>query len=53
LPQEVVKTRLTQQHSSTPKYNGIIDAFTTILREEGWSALFKGWLPTILGNIYA
>jgi solute carrier family 25 phosphate transporter 23/24/25/41 len=49
LPQEVVKTRLTQQRLSSPKYIGVIDAFTLIVKEEGWGALFKGWLPTIIG----
>jgi solute carrier family 25 phosphate transporter 23/24/25/41 len=51
LPQEVVKTRLTQQRLSSPKYIGVIDAFTSIVKEEGWGALFKGWLPTIIGPL--
>jgi solute carrier family 25 phosphate transporter 23/24/25/41 len=52
LPQEVVKTRLTQQRLSSPKYIGVIDAFTSIVKEEGWGALFKGWLPTIIGILH-
>ncbi|XP_076887834.1 folate transporter 1, chloroplastic-like [Bidens hawaiensis] len=43
----VVKTRLqlqTPQHQGPP-YSGFNDAFKTILRDEGWRALYKGLLP--------
>ena len=31
------------------KYKGLIGAITTIAKEEGSSALFKGWFPTLVG----
>lgn len=31
------------------KYKGLKGSIETIMREEGASALFKGWLPTLLG----
>lgn len=31
------------------KYKGLINSVKTIAREEGSAALFKGWLPTLLG----
>ncbi|CAJ0957957.1 unnamed protein product, partial [Mesorhabditis belari] len=40
-PLDVIKTRL-QTISQTVKYNGLLDAFFTILRTEGPKALFKG-----------
>ncbi|CAN1122071.1 Folate transporter 1, chloroplastic, partial [Linum perenne] len=43
----LVKTRLqlqTHHHQSRP-YSGLYDAFKTIMREEGWRALYKGLGP--------
>lgn len=43
----VVKTRLqlqTPQHQAQP-YSGFADALKTIVKEEGWRALYKGLLP--------
>lgn len=31
------------------KYKGLVGSIKTIMAEEGSSALFKGWLPTLLG----
>lgn len=31
------------------KYKGLIGSIKTIMREEGSAALFKGWLPTLIG----
>ena len=31
------------------KYKGLIGSIKTIIAEEGASALFKGWLPTLIG----
>merc|ERR550537_2018923 len=31
------------------KYKGLLGAISTIAKEEGAGALFKGWLPTLLG----
>ncbi|OMO56963.1 Endoplasmic reticulum-adenine nucleotide transporter [Corchorus capsularis] len=46
----LIKTRLQLQtplHQSRP-YSGVYDAFRTILREEGWTALYKGLGPGLL-----
>uniref|UniRef100_A0A7N0UXA3 Folate transporter 1, chloroplastic n=1 Tax=Kalanchoe fedtschenkoi TaxID=63787 RepID=A0A7N0UXA3_KALFE len=45
----LVKTRLQLQtplHQTRP-YLGLHDAFRTILKEEGWKALYKGFLPSL------
>lgn len=46
-PLWLVKTRLQLQtplHQNRP-YSGLYDAVRTILKEEGWSALYKGLVP--------
>ncbi|KAJ3145091.1 hypothetical protein HK101_002548 [Irineochytrium annulatum] len=49
----VIRTRLMTQmpsHSHTGyHYTSVYDAFRTIVREEGWSALYKGLGPSLLG----
>lgn len=53
-PMEVVKIRLqAQRHSladphDTPRYRGTIHAAMIIIKEEGFSALYKGVIPTVL-----
>ncbi|XP_065851223.1 folate transporter 1, chloroplastic isoform X2 [Euphorbia lathyris] len=45
----LVKTRLQLQtplHRTQP-YAGLYDALRTIMREEGWSALYKGLVPSL------
>jgi hypothetical protein len=54
-PIDVIKTRLmNQKHASSqvnigsstlPFYRGTFHAFTTIVANEGWTALLKGWVP--------
>ncbi|GAV82434.1 Mito_carr domain-containing protein, partial [Cephalotus follicularis] len=46
----LVKTRLQLQTplQQTRQYCGIYDALRTIMREEGWSALYKGIVPGLL-----
>ncbi|KAJ8764276.1 hypothetical protein K2173_006016 [Erythroxylum novogranatense] len=45
----LVKTRLQLQSSlhQTRLYSGLYDALRTILREEGWSALYRGIVPSL------
>ncbi|KAD6453563.1 hypothetical protein R6Q59_015413 [Mikania micrantha] len=51
-PMDLVRGRLTvQTDKSTSQYRGIAHAFTTVLREEGPRALYKGWLPSVIGVI--
>lgn len=48
-PLDVVKTRLQVQQTKTHfRYNGISDAFVTIIRQEGVYALFSGVKPRAL-----
>jgi len=52
-PTDMVKTRLTVGHDdlSKSKYNGILDAFRVIFREEGIAAFYKGMSTSIIGVI--
>ncbi|XP_065849298.1 adenine nucleotide transporter BT1, chloroplastic/mitochondrial [Euphorbia lathyris] len=47
-PLELVKTRLTIQRGV---YDGILDAFLKILREEGPGELYRGLAPSLIGVI--
>ncbi|XP_022754149.1 mitochondrial adenine nucleotide transporter ADNT1-like [Durio zibethinus] len=38
---------------SPHQYKGIFHALSTVLWEEGLHALYKGWLPSIIGATYA
>ncbi|KAE8697272.1 Mitochondrial adenine nucleotide transporter ADNT1 [Hibiscus syriacus] len=45
-------SRLTVQTESSPyQYRGMFHALSTVLREEGARALYKGWLPSVIGVI--
>ena len=48
-PVWLVKTRLQLQRNETTRvpYKGILDAFTRIVKEEGWLALYRGILPAL------
>lgn len=51
-PMDMVRGRLTVQTEKSPRqYRGIFHALTTVLREEGPRALYKGWLPSVIGVI--
>lgn len=50
-PMDVVKSRIQNApkvHGKVPKYNWACPAVATVLREEGFSALYKGFLPKVL-----
>ncbi|XP_061376450.1 adenine nucleotide transporter BT1, chloroplastic/mitochondrial-like [Gastrolobium bilobum] len=47
-PLELVKTRLTIQRDV---YNGLLDAFMKIIREEGAAELYRGLAPSLIGVI--
>ncbi len=50
-PMDVVKSRIQNSPKiagSVPKYNWAWPAVATVLREEGFSALYKGFLPKVL-----
>ncbi|KNA25282.1 hypothetical protein SOVF_007710 [Spinacia oleracea] len=51
-PMDMVRGRLTVQTAQSPQqYRGIYHALTTVLREEGARALYKGWLPSVIGVV--
>lgn len=51
-PMDMVRGRITVQTEKSPyQYRGIYHALTTIYRQEGFRALYKGWLPSVIGVI--
>ncbi|GFY92332.1 adenine nucleotide transporter 1 [Actinidia rufa] len=49
-PMDMVRGRLTVQTEKSPyQYRGMFHALSTVLREEGPRALYKGWLPSVIG----
>ncbi|KAH7550167.1 hypothetical protein ACOSP7_024646 [Xanthoceras sorbifolium] len=51
-PMDMVRGRLTVQTEKSPRqYRGIFHALSTVLREEGPRALYRGWLPSVIGVV--
>ncbi|CAN8308851.1 unnamed protein product [Cochlearia groenlandica] len=51
-PMDMVRGRLTVQSANSPyQYRGIAHALSTVLREEGPRALYRGWLPSVIGVV--
>ncbi|GJV23802.1 mitochondrial adenine nucleotide transporter ADNT1-like protein [Tanacetum coccineum] len=51
-PMDLVRGRITvQTDKSSSQYRGIAHALRTVLREEGPRALYKGWLPSVIGVV--
>ncbi|CAN0841053.1 Mitochondrial adenine nucleotide transporter ADNT1 [Linum grandiflorum] len=51
-PMDMVRGRLTVQTDQSPRqYRGIAHALRTVLKEEGARALYKGWLPSVIGVV--
>lgn len=46
-PFDTVRTRLIAEQKTHKAYKGFIDAFSTMVKYEGISALFKGLIPTL------
>lgn len=40
-----------QTANSPYQYRGIAHALSTVLREEGPRALYRGWLPSVIGVV--
>lgn len=40
-----------QTDKSPYQYRGMFHALSTVLREEGCRALYKGWLPSVIGVV--
>ncbi|GFZ01488.1 adenine nucleotide transporter 1 [Actinidia rufa] len=51
-PMDMVRGRLTVQTELSPRqYRGIFHALSTVFHEEGPRALYKGWLPSVIGVV--
>ncbi|PNH00875.1 Mitochondrial substrate carrier family protein B [Tetrabaena socialis] len=50
-PLDMVRGRLTVQEGRNQQYRGIVHAARVIIAEEGARALYKGWLPSVIGVI--
>ncbi|KAL8138858.1 hypothetical protein V2J09_004859 [Rumex salicifolius] len=51
-PMDMVRGRLTVQTENSPRqYTGIANALRTVFREEGARALYRGWLPSVIGVV--
>lgn len=50
-PLDMVRGRLTVQEGRKAQYRGLIHATGCIIREEGFFALYKGWLPSVIGVV--
>lgn len=42
---------LLQTEDSPHRYRGMVHAVRTIVKEEGARALYKGWLPSVIGVV--
>ncbi|KYQ88810.1 mitochondrial substrate carrier family protein [Tieghemostelium lacteum] len=47
-PADVVKSRIQNQAEGPRKYNWCLPSIYTVFKEEGFSALYKGFLPKVL-----
>ncbi|PWZ17174.1 Mitochondrial adenine nucleotide transporter ADNT1 [Zea mays] len=51
-PMDMVRGRITVQTDKSPyQYRGMFHALGTVYREEGFRALYKGWLPSVIGVV--
>ncbi|KAL2642183.1 hypothetical protein R1flu_009770 [Riccia fluitans] len=51
-PMDMVRGRLTVQTADSPhRYKGMVHAFRMIIKEEGPRAVYKGWLPSVIGVV--
>lgn len=44
-------SRILQTEASPRQYRGIFNALSTVFQEEGARALYKGWLPSVIGVV--
>lgn len=49
-PFEIIKVRLQTQSKEAPLYNGIVDCFTKIFKNEGPTAFYKGTTDSTQGR---
>eukprot|EP00961_Rhodomonas_salina_P244283 3301230-Rhodomonas_salina.2 len=51
-PADVIKTRLMNQAGRAHNYNGIWHALSSTVREEGFTALYKGFVPVFWRKLF-
>ncbi|KAJ1917300.1 hypothetical protein IWQ60_007819 [Tieghemiomyces parasiticus] len=52
-PHEVIRTRLQNQYQPPYRYQGLVHAVVTILREEGWRAFYRGLGTNLIRTVPA
>jgi solute carrier family 25 phosphate transporter 23/24/25/41 len=51
-PMDMVRGRITVQTEKSPyQYRGMFHALGSVYREEGFRALYRGWLPSVIGVV--
>jgi hypothetical protein len=50
-PFDTVKTRLVVQRNTPDAYQGIMDCFSRILKEEGIGALYRSFIPRVISAV--
>lgn len=50
-PMDMVRGRITIQEAGNAQYRGLMHATGCIIREEGFLALWRGWLPSVIGVV--
>ena len=50
-PMDMVRGRITIQEGSVQPYRGMVHATRAIVAEEGLLALWRGWLPSVIGVV--
>ena len=50
-PMDMVRGRITIQEGTNQQYRGMIHATRVIVAEEGVLALWRGWLPSVIGVV--
>ncbi|XP_042387024.1 mitochondrial adenine nucleotide transporter ADNT1-like [Zingiber officinale] len=51
-PMDMVRGRITVQTEKSPRqYQGMFHALGSVYRQEGFRALYRGWLPSVIGVV--
>jgi solute carrier family 25 (mitochondrial phosphate transporter), member 23/24/25/41 len=47
----LLSLHILQTEKSPYQYRGMFHALSTVFREEGFRALYRGWLPSVIGVV--